>query len=111
MILHIGNGKTVRRRDIIGIFDMDNVTVTAAGRAFLSRAQKEGRVSAADYDIPRSFLLCDGERSNENEPPLLKGGGPRSGGGIHPPSDRVILSHISSLSLAARAEDEAWEEA
>lgn len=88
MILHIGNGKTVRRKDIIGIFDMDNVTVTAGGRAFLSRAQKEGRVSAADYDIPRSFILCDGEEKK----------------------DRVILSHISSLSLAARAEGEAWEE-
>ena len=89
MILHIGNGKTVKRREIIGIFDMDNVTVTAGGRAFLSRAQKEGRVSAADYDIPRSFILCDGEEEQ---------------------TDRVILSHISSLSLAARAEDEAWEE-
>lgn len=95
MILHIGNGKTVRRRDIIGIFDMDNVTVTAAGRAFLSRAQKEGRVSVADYDIPRSFLLCGG---------VVKG---REKG---PAPDRIILSHISSTSLAARAEDEAWEE-
>ena len=88
MILHIGNGKTVRRRDIIGIFDIDNVTVTAGGRAFLSRAQKEGRVSAADYDIPRSFILCDDKER-----------------------DRVILSHISSPSLAARAEGNAWDDA
>ena len=56
MILHIGNGKTVQQRDIIGIFDMDNTTVTAAGREYLSRAQREGRVSYADYDIPRSFI-------------------------------------------------------
>ena len=48
MILHIGNGKTVHQRDIIGIFDMDNTTVTAAGREYLARAQREGRVSYAD---------------------------------------------------------------
>lgn len=90
MILHIGNGKTVRKKNIIGIFDFDNVTVTAGGRAFLSRAQKEGRVSAADADIPRAFLLLD-EEGNEKK-------------------DRVILSHISSLSLGARAENIVWGE-
>ncbi|MBQ8174410.1 MAG: DUF370 domain-containing protein [Clostridia bacterium] len=89
MILHIGNGKTVRKKDIIGIFDFDNVTVTAGGRAFLSRAQKESRVSVADADIPRSFLLLDGEKKKES---------------------RVILSHISSLSLGARGEEPAWGE-
>ena len=88
MILHIGNGKTVRKKDIIGIFDFDNVTVTAGGRNFLSRAQKEGRVRVADADIPRSFLLLDGEEKK----------------------DRVILSHISSLSLGARAESDVYEE-
>lgn len=88
MILHIGNGKTVRKKDIIGIFDFDNVTLTAAGRAFLSRAGKEGRVDVAEADIPRSFLLLEGRE---------KGG-------------RVMLSHISSLSLGARAESDGYEE-
>ncbi len=89
MILHIGNGKTVRKKEIIGIFDFDNVTTTAAGRAFLSVAGKEGRVSTAEEDIPRSFLLLDGENGKK---------------------DRVILSHISSLSLGARAESDGYEE-
>ena len=89
MILHIGNGKTVRKKEIIGIFDFDNVTVTAAGRAFLSRAGKEGKIDVAEADIPRSFLLTDGGEKDKC---------------------RVILSHISSLSLASRAESDAYEE-
>ena len=79
MILHIGNGNTVRERDIVGIFDLDNATVTALGRAFISRATKEKRVSYADADIPRSFiLLTDG---------------------------KVVLSHISSSALFARIKE------
>ena len=62
MILHIGKGKSVKEREIIGIFDLDTATVTAVGRTFLSRATKEKKVSYADEDIPRSFLLLDGDR-------------------------------------------------
>ncbi len=88
MILHIGNGKTVRQKDIIGIFDLDNVTVTAGGRAFISRASREGRVVSGDADIPRSFLLCVGEAGE----------------------DKIILSHISPASLAARTENYGLDE-
>lgn len=97
MILHIGNGKTVGQRDIIGIFDMDNTTVTAAGREYLSRAQREGRVSYADHDIPRSFILCVEDGSKHTPPRKRRKLGKNQ-------ADKVILSHISSLSLAARTE-------
>lgn len=81
MILHIGNGKTVRQRDIIGIFDMDTASLSRTSRAFLSRAEKEGCVFAADADIPRSFVLCrtDGQK-------------------------KIYLSHISPVSLCARTD-------
>ena len=59
MILHIGNGKTVKHRDIIGIFDLDNVTTRASGKAFIAGAARRGQVFYADDDIPRSFLLLD----------------------------------------------------
>ena len=97
MILHIGNGKTVRQRGIIGIFDLDNVTVRSSGKKFISRASREGRVEVAAEDIPRSFLLIDEERYDRVR---------RVSPGKRPPrvSPRVILSQISSLSLVSRAE-------
>ena len=103
MILHIGNGKTVRQREIIGIFDMDNVTVRASGKKFLSHAARKGRVEYADNDIPRSFLLIDEERYDRVR---------RTATGKRPARSepKIILSHISSLSLCSRAEGGLTEE-
>ena len=57
MLLHIGNGKTLRGEEIIGIFDLDNATIAKDSRTYLSRATKAGEVSYADSDIPRAFVV------------------------------------------------------
>ena len=56
MYLSIGNDMAVRDRSVIGIFDIDNTTVTTRGREFLSRAEKEGQVVPCD-DLPKSYVL------------------------------------------------------
>ena len=57
MFLHVGNNKNIRERDIIGIFDMDNATVSNVTRKFLSEAQKKGSVESANDEIPKSFVI------------------------------------------------------
>ena len=57
MYIHTGNNRLLRAETIIGIFDMDTSTVSAATKDFLSSAQREGRVILTMYDIPRSFIL------------------------------------------------------
>ncbi|MBR4203904.1 MAG: DUF370 domain-containing protein [Clostridia bacterium] len=59
MILHIGAGRLVRDRDILGCFDMDGHTDSAVNRAFLKNAEKQGRTESAGDDLPRSFVLTD----------------------------------------------------
>ena len=44
MFVHIGENKTVRKKDIVAVFDLDTSTVSTWTRAFLSKAQKEKRV-------------------------------------------------------------------
>lgn len=56
MYLSIGNDMAVRDRSIIGIFDLDNTTVTARGREFLEKAEQEGQVVPCD-DLPKSYVL------------------------------------------------------
>ena len=56
MYLSIGNDMAVRDQSIIGIFDLDNTTVTARGREFLTRAEQDGQVVPCD-DLPKSFVL------------------------------------------------------
>ena len=56
MYLSIGNDFAVRDKNIIGIFDLDNTTVTTRGREFLDRAEREGQVVPWD-ELPRSYIL------------------------------------------------------
>jgi len=57
MFLHVGNNKNIRIRDVIGIFDMDNATVSSVTRKYLSQRQKEAAIESAAEDIPKSFIL------------------------------------------------------
>ena len=63
MFLHVGNNKNIRKKNVIGIFDMDNATVSSITRKFLSDKQKKKTVESVSYDIPKSFILYseDGE--------------------------------------------------
>ena len=61
MFLHIGNGKSVKKKDIIGIFDLDSATVSKEGKKFINKMEKEGKVEYDDFDLPRSFVLTDGD--------------------------------------------------
>lgn len=74
MFLHIGNGVSVRQKDIIGIFDLDTATVSAETKRFLRNAEKKGVLEdEANGEIPRSFLLLDQkDKESEDKRYLLK---------------------------------------
>ena len=57
MYLHVGNERTIRVSDIVGIFDADTATVASVTKKFLSAADAEGRVAFATDEIPKSFVL------------------------------------------------------
>jgi hypothetical protein len=49
---------------VIGIFDMDNTTVSKRTRDFLANAEKNGRIIDITDDLPKSFVVVkawDGE--------------------------------------------------
>ena len=82
MYLHVGNGKSVRKKDIIGIFDLDTATVSKITKSFINESQKRGEVEYLDSDLPRSFIVC-GDRTESV----------------------VKLSRISSVGLKQRLEE------
>ena len=59
MFLHIGNGKSVLKRNVIGIFDLDTSTISKTGKDFINKKEKEGLVEYDDFDLPRSFVLVN----------------------------------------------------
>ena len=62
MYLHVGNNMVVRFPDIVGIFDIENTSVSKTTKQYLYLAEKKGRVVNVSYDIPKSFIVCQGEK-------------------------------------------------
>ena len=87
MYLHIGNGNSVKRKNIIGIFDLDTATVSRITKDFINKRQKNGDLTYLDSDLPRAFLLLD------------EGG-----------RTKVRLSRISTSGLKVRLESGITEE-
>ena len=58
MLIKIGSSKYLDGGRIIGIFDMDNATVSAASKRYLAIAQKEGRVFNVTDELPKTFVVC-----------------------------------------------------
>jgi len=62
MYLHLGQSVVVPEAEIIGIFDLDNTTGSKITREFLSDAEKEGSVVSVSEELPRSFVVCSGQK-------------------------------------------------
>ena len=80
MYISIGTEKTVKIKDIIGIFDMDVASSTKTTRDFLKNAEKKGLVESTGYDIPKSFIVCRDKNGR----------------------DKIYISQISSSTLLKR---------
>lgn len=64
MFLYLGGDVSVKKSDIIGIFDIDDVNTQKTTKEFLRTAEKRGRMILAGDDLPKSFLLT-GEKKPE----------------------------------------------
>ncbi|MBE6714931.1 MAG: DUF370 domain-containing protein [Ruminococcaceae bacterium] len=82
MFLHAGSNTVIRKKDIIGIFDIDTKVTPESTKKFLRRAEKDGITMSAGYDLPKSFILTSDKNKKE----------------------RVIFSHLSSKTLEGRAQ-------
>lgn len=80
MYVHIGGEYTLSSHFIVGIFDMDAVTVKPeqnASTIFLRRAEEQNRLEMITYEVPRSMVVT---------------------------LDRVYLSPVSAATLRLRLE-------
>lgn len=59
MYLYLGDETVIKSDKIIGIFDMDTSTVNKATRDYLSKAEKDKRIIYVNYELPKSFVVCD----------------------------------------------------
>lgn len=57
MYINLGNNTLVKTQDIIGIFDLDNTTVSARTRQFLRKAEQDKKIVLTGYELPKSFVV------------------------------------------------------
>lgn len=81
MYMHLGENTVVRLDEIIGIFDMDNTTVSKSTREFLKFSEKRREVINVSYELPKSFIVCSNKKKEK----------------------RVYISQISSTTLNKRS--------
>lgn len=87
MFLYLGAAVSVKKSDIIGIFDIDNVNTQKTTKDFLRGAEKEKELILAGDDLPKSFLLTGKSRTARSSST----------------DERVILCKLSARSLSGRA--------
>ena len=81
MYMHLGENTVVRLDEIIGIFDMDNTTVSKSTREFLKFSEKRREVINVSYELPKSFIVCSNKKKEK----------------------RIYISQISSTTLNKRS--------
>lgn len=79
MYLHIGGDFVVRKKEIVGIMDIENTSISKITREYLAGAEKRGRVINVSDDLPKSYIITKGEE------------------GV-----KVYISPISSVTLSKR---------
>ena len=65
MFLHLGENTVISTENLVGIFDMDNTTVSKITRDYLTKMQKENKVVNVSYELPKSFILCRDKKTKE----------------------------------------------
>lgn len=59
MFLHAGNHISVKKDEIIGIFDLDTASMAKTTRDFLTNAEKKGKVVNVSSELPKSFIISE----------------------------------------------------
>lgn len=59
MVLHLGADTMIPKREIVGIFDLENTSVSPRTRDFLAMAQRRQEViNVSIEELPKSFVVC-----------------------------------------------------
>lgn len=65
MYIHLGGDYVVFEDEIIGIFDLENTTVSKHTRQFLNLSEKRKEVINVSYELPKSFVLTSKKNKNK----------------------------------------------
>lgn len=65
MFINIGSGRLLRKKEVIGIFDLDTASHEKDTREFLKKAEKDGLLETCGGGLPKAFVVTaekDGQK-------------------------------------------------
>lgn len=79
--LQLEKGESIDKKTVIGVFDIETASMSGSTRELFKRKEDEHGVVSVCNDLPKSFVLTDGEYS-----------------------DTIYISGLSSESVKKRSE-------
>lgn len=58
MYLHLGNETVIKTENIVGIFDLENSSMSKHTKKYLKTVQKSNKVVNVSMELPKSFVVC-----------------------------------------------------
>lgn len=65
MYLHLGQETAIRSKEIIGIFDIENTSVSKYTKEFLSNSAKNHKVYNVSFEMPKTFIVSENDCKNK----------------------------------------------
>lgn len=66
MYLNIGQDTVITDKNILGIFDLDNTTVSKSTREYINTASKNGEcITVSIEELPKSFIVIAEDNKKE----------------------------------------------
>ena len=58
MYLHIGQDYVINEQDVIGVFDLDNISSSQITMDFLKSLESDERLISISDELPKSFIIA-----------------------------------------------------
>ena len=58
MYLHLGGDTVIKTENIVGIFDLENASISRHTKKYLTAVQKSSKVVNVSMELPKSFIVC-----------------------------------------------------
>ena len=117
MYLHVGNNRNIRIKSVIGIFDMDNSTISTVTRKYLNQKQKElmleqfmQGIQVLSTALQAGLSMENAWREVQKELELLYGKDSLFLGEVREMNRSVALNHTIESSFALFAQGAEIEE-
>lgn len=65
MYLHLGQDTVVQTDAVVGIFDLENASLSKYTREYLSSRTQAGEIYNVSFEMPKSFVVCEDPKTKK----------------------------------------------